>query len=287
MRLNKGNWNKLNTQKMSPPLNPKRLRQKVANMPDPEYQSYIDQAILKISELEKTNTDLKESSRRLKKELTEALKENEFYNEIVNEVDAIIYINKFLEDGAYKTMWINKELEKMTGYDLTEVQEFRSTRQNEVFYAEGHFDIVRDTWQFFHDNPGGMYSAVYKRQDKSGDWKWFYVTGHVFKTKPDGTPDECLCVGLDFSKRIDTDKYLRELLNENLRLKYELEISRLTKKEKLVLELIAQGKTNKKIAEELSISCHTVDSHRKNLLHKLGFKNTAELVKFATSCGVI
>lgn len=55
----------------------------------------------------------------------------------------------------------------------------------------------------------------------------------------------------------------------------------LSRREKEVLELIAEGYTNPEIAEKLFISTFTVDSHRKNLIAKLNVKNTAMLVRFA------
>jgi len=55
----------------------------------------------------------------------------------------------------------------------------------------------------------------------------------------------------------------------------------LTRREKEVLVLIADGLTNNEIASQLFISVTTVDSHRKNLLAKFGTKNIASLIKVA------
>jgi DNA-binding NarL/FixJ family response regulator len=55
----------------------------------------------------------------------------------------------------------------------------------------------------------------------------------------------------------------------------------LTRREKEVLHLIAEGLTNQEIADRLFVSVSTVDTHRKNLLQKLSAKNTAALVKIA------
>ena len=55
----------------------------------------------------------------------------------------------------------------------------------------------------------------------------------------------------------------------------------LTPREKEVLELIAEGYTNPQIAEKIFLSPFTIDSHRKNLLAKLGVKNTASLIRLA------
>jgi two-component system, NarL family, nitrate/nitrite response regulator NarL len=56
---------------------------------------------------------------------------------------------------------------------------------------------------------------------------------------------------------------------------------KITQREKEVLKLILEGNTTLEICEKLFVTKNTVDSHRKNLLSKLGVKNTAELVKIA------
>jgi len=56
----------------------------------------------------------------------------------------------------------------------------------------------------------------------------------------------------------------------------------LTRREKEVLELIADGLTNNEIGEKLFISPSTVDTHRKNLLAKFDAKNTASLIHIAS-----
>src|SRR5665647_1064993 len=55
----------------------------------------------------------------------------------------------------------------------------------------------------------------------------------------------------------------------------------ITRREKEVLELIAEGMTNNVIAQKLFISSTTVDTHRKNLLAKFEAKNTASLIRIA------
>ena len=55
----------------------------------------------------------------------------------------------------------------------------------------------------------------------------------------------------------------------------------LTKREQEVLALVASGKSNQEVADDLFISIKTVDTHKNHILDKLGLKNTAELVKYA------
>jgi DNA-binding NarL/FixJ family response regulator len=61
----------------------------------------------------------------------------------------------------------------------------------------------------------------------------------------------------------------------------------ITRREKEVLVLIAEGCTNKEIAEKLFVSLSTVDSHRKNLLAKFDVMNTASLISKAMKSGVL
>jgi DNA-binding NarL/FixJ family response regulator len=61
----------------------------------------------------------------------------------------------------------------------------------------------------------------------------------------------------------------------------------LSSREIEVLRLIAQEYSNPQIAEKLYISIRTVDTHRRNLLAKLGVKNTAGLVKYAIRKGLL
>lgn len=68
---------------------------------------------------------------------------------------------------------------------------------------------------------------------------------------------------------------------QSLRKNTSGEIPILTRREKEVLELIADGHTNNEIAAKLFISVTTVDTHRKNLLAKFNAKNIASLVKAA------
>ncbi|SNS49328.1 response regulator transcription factor [Antarctobacter heliothermus] len=61
----------------------------------------------------------------------------------------------------------------------------------------------------------------------------------------------------------------------------------LTNREQMVLLQLAQGKSNKQVAEALDISVRTVETHRKNIRRKLGVSSTAELMRYALEHGVL
>jgi DNA-binding NarL/FixJ family response regulator len=61
----------------------------------------------------------------------------------------------------------------------------------------------------------------------------------------------------------------------------------LTKREHEILELVAEGKSNREVGETLFISVKTVETHKTHILEKLGLRNTAELVKYAIKNNII
>lgn len=61
----------------------------------------------------------------------------------------------------------------------------------------------------------------------------------------------------------------------------------LTDRQRQILQLVAEGRHNKEIAEILSVSVKTVEFHRGRLMHKLGARSVAELTRYAIREGVI
>ncbi|GAB5522816.1 MAG: response regulator transcription factor [Roseivirga sp.] len=89
-----------------------------------------------------------------------------------------------------------------------------------------------------------------------------------------------------FSSQVSA-KLLEHLTNPQAAAKKKPEGIPLTDREIEVLKLIADEHSNPEIAEKLFISIRTVDTHRRNLLEKIGAKNTAGLVKYAIQKGLL
>jgi DNA-binding CsgD family transcriptional regulator len=66
-----------------------------------------------------------------------------------------------------------------------------------------------------------------------------------------------------------------------------VEVEKLTNRQLQILFLLSSGKSSKKISEELSISTHTVDNHRRQLLEKLKAKDTTALISLARLHGML
>jgi two-component system, NarL family, response regulator NreC len=79
------------------------------------------------------------------------------------------------------------------------------------------------------------------------------------------------------------EDYVRRLQQRGLSDSYDL----LSDREKEVLQLLAEGKTNKDVAVLLNLSTHTVETHRTHIMQKLNLHNTAEIVLYAVRKKII
>ena len=79
------------------------------------------------------------------------------------------------------------------------------------------------------------------------------------------------------------EDYMRRLQARGLTDSYHL----LTDREKEVLQLLAEGRSNKEVATLLDVGVSTVETHRANLMQKLNLHNTAEIVLYAVRKGII
>ncbi|HXI40346.1 MAG TPA: response regulator transcription factor [Bryobacteraceae bacterium] len=83
--------------------------------------------------------------------------------------------------------------------------------------------------------------------------------------------------------RILVEDYMRQLEQKNIEDTYEL----LTSREREILQLIAEGRSNKEIAAILSVSVYTIETHRTHILQKLNLHNVPDLILYAVRKGII
>jgi two-component system, NarL family, response regulator NreC len=83
--------------------------------------------------------------------------------------------------------------------------------------------------------------------------------------------------------RVLVEDYVRQLQQKGVEDSYEL----LTSREREVLQLLGEGKSNKEVAQLLNLSPYTVETHRSNLMEKLNLHNVPDLILYAVRKGVI
>jgi two-component system, NarL family, response regulator NreC len=84
-------------------------------------------------------------------------------------------------------------------------------------------------------------------------------------------------------RRILTEDYMHQLAKLGVEDTYEL----LTPREREVLQLVAEGQSNKEVANLLNLSLYTVETHRTHILQKLNLHSVPELILYAVRKGII
>jgi two-component system, NarL family, response regulator NreC len=79
------------------------------------------------------------------------------------------------------------------------------------------------------------------------------------------------------------EDYIRQIRDKQVEDSYDL----LTSREREILQMLAEGKTNKEVANILHLSVHTVDAHRGNILQKLNLHGVPEMILYAVRKGII
>jgi len=79
------------------------------------------------------------------------------------------------------------------------------------------------------------------------------------------------------------DDYMRKLKRSGAEDAYDL----LTPREREILQLVVEGKSNKEVATLLNVSVYTVETHRSNIMQKLNLKGVPELMLYAVRKGII
>lgn len=83
--------------------------------------------------------------------------------------------------------------------------------------------------------------------------------------------------------RMLAEDYMRQMSQRGVEDSYEL----LTPREREILQLLSEGRSNKDVATLLCLSVYTVETHRGNILEKLNLHNSAEMILYAVRKGVV
>ena len=83
--------------------------------------------------------------------------------------------------------------------------------------------------------------------------------------------------------RVLVEEYVRQLQQKGVEDSYDL----LTSREREILQLIGEGKSNKQVAQILNLSPYTVETHRSNMMEKLNLHSVPELILYAVRKGVV
>ncbi len=209
-------------------------------------------------------------------------KEGCSFKEIVDDIPGIFHTN-YVADMSIDNM--NREGEEYSQLTKEEINEMGF----EYFLEYAHpytIEVVGPRFQkFYEEADDEKVKADFQliKNPKTNEYDTFFTVSKPFKDK------ELLLTTTNPIENLEwvSTKVERIAGEEIFVRKHFRQFQSLTTRELEILTLIAQGKTNRRISDQLFISVDTVKQHRKFIKKKTDCKNTVELVKFAQSFDLI
>ena len=205
-----------------------------------------------------------------------------------------------IESPSRKYHFMGKQQESVSGYSNEEFLD----KGLELFLQCLHPDeidiILNQIYPNFFSSVDGMvvedltnvqFQYNYRFRTKTGEFRNLLEQTYVLETDINGIASVLLgnIIVLDSKEVIplrSSTKILRkngvsEIIYSKTHNSAESKLNTITNREMDILRNLAAGKTSREIGKELFISLHTVDTHRRNLLKKLGCKTVVELARIA------
>lgn len=222
--------------------------------------------------------------------LAELNEKVEFYEEILDKLPALVYINELDDSGSansFRNVWMNKRAIDFLGHTQEEVTQMGANFVKDYIHPDDQIVVPRSIDLHFGKVSESYYTFIYRLRGRyHEEYKWLYGFCYNLKNHPNGAPKQSLNINLEITNSIHSEDQMIKVLKEVNRLKHSLKLKSLTRREKEILKLIAEGYTNKDVSKRINISEATAKTHRNRILKKLDLKNSAALAAFATECGV-
>lgn len=191
----------------------------------------------------------------------------------------------------WSVVWMsNRGLEQLQ-VSLEEITGFTCTEYHARFFNEEDAkDYVPKLFEMTQKNNLDEIITFFQqvRLHSNSDWTWHMSSCKLLAHDSDGNPLLSITIAFPIDAMNRMTAKASRLLEENnfLRRNFNL-YTRLSKREREVLKLLALGKSSLEAAEEFFISLHTVETHRKNIKQKLNTNSYYELSQYARAFDLI
>lgn len=200
---------------------------------------------------------------------------------LLNNVPAMLYTHQ----NSTKTVnWCNRYMEDVTGYTMAEMNSMGLDFFRDIMHPDD-FDLAVIAQQSFKENKNIFGGVLRFRKRGTDNWLWLAGIAIPYTRDEQGNVQEVICAFVDMTLAMDTNDQLTEAMLDVMRRKHEDLISKLTPRERDIVQLTVKGLNNKEIAAELNLSRYTIETHRKNIRIKLKVRNTTELIALARKVG--
>jgi LuxR family transcriptional regulator len=126
------------------------------------------------------------------------------------------------------------------------------------------------------------------RPNVYSDYTWYFTTSKIIKSAENPFQSNLMNISVPVNTLGTTGQRMRSLVENDEYMRKNLhQYSLLSGREKEIIKLIVAGKSSYEIADILFRSIHTINTHRKNIIHKIGVNSLAGLIKFAVAFNLV
>lgn len=212
-------------------------------------------------------------------------KDDFFYKEITKKIGIALHVNEIIDNRYFHILWGNKSYRKILRKEISERNKETKSFHEKNYSKQGADDLTNTLKTIVKSN--STYSVLYKFKYSYNEHTWILSFGTPINVFENVEGAQIVCASITLNPKEEVFNHIDKLEKELKKLKSELTISKLSKKELEILRLLGKGFSENEIVKKLSRSIHTIKTHIKNIKTKLDFKKNTELIKFATQTGII
>lgn len=126
------------------------------------------------------------------------------------------------------------------------------------------------------------------RSGAESDYKWYFTTSRLYPSAHENNAFMMMHIAVPANMLSYVGRKLNNLVEDNTIIRNNMnKFLLLTTREKEIIQFIVQGNSSSEIADFLFLSIHTINNHRKNIIHKLEINSLSQLIKFAVAFDII
>jgi DNA-binding CsgD family transcriptional regulator len=207
---------------------------------------------------------------------------------IAEELPGVLLIHNVQKQMAVE--YISPRGEKGLNASLDEIKRMGTKYYNQYFNPEDAKEYVPRIIELLQRNDDDEIMTFFQqvRTIEGKPWSWYLSTVKIFMRDEQGDPLLSITMAFPVDPLHHVTSKVSRLLEENSFLRRNFhKFSELSEREREVLKLLALGKSAQETAEELYITVSTVETHRRNIKHKLDTHSFYELTQYARAFDLV
>ena len=201
-------------------------------------------------------------------------------NAILDKINAFIFI---IDIPNLRIIWTNRFMIHKMGFSFEELQNMTSDEVLSLIHPDFHKSFT-DSLNSVKETSTPKNYLLFRIMTKENCWLWTLMNLNIFEIPP--IYEKKYAIAFGSIMETDQIKFICDQIKADPQHKNIFQMP-LSKREISVVKLVSLGMTDREIAEKLFISIHTAKTHRKKIIHKLGFSNTATLINYTIGNGLV